>query len=124
MKREIKFRAWRISSKEYVGFYSIGLYMFDNGEIYHGNLNVTKNYILEQFTGLTDKNNKEIYDGDIIRVCNNNNGYFEVIFLNQYVGGWNLKNPQHKDTISLGAIKQSEIEVIGNIHESPELLEI
>ena len=74
-----------------------------------------------QFTGLKDKNGKEIYEGDILKI-QDMSFCFMVEFKNAYVGGWVLSNPISQDFISLGARTQDSIEVIGNIYETPELL--
>lgn len=74
--------------------------------------------IFEQFTGLHDKNGKEIYEGDIVR--NDQRGWNVVVY----------KAPQFEATVSetqscMYTIQWWEkVEVIGNIHENPELLTI
>ena len=76
-----------------------------------------------QYTGLKDKNGKEIYEGDLIELHKNKNGCCQVVFENSYVGGWVLTEPKNKGSrLSLGARDPSEIEVIGNIYENPELI--
>lgn len=70
-----------------------------------------------QFTGLKDKNGKKIFEGDLICVCDNKNGFLKVEFKNQYVGGWVLTHPEVIHELSLGARKVSDLEVIGNIHD-------
>ena len=77
----------------------------------------------EQFTGLKDKKGKEIYEGDIICLCKNKGGFLKVEFKNQYVGGWVLTYKNEKD-LSLGARDCEDLEISGNIHENPELLEV
>jgi len=82
-------------------------------------LNQDTNYPIMQYTGLKDKNGKEVYEGDIIQYVINS--YYscgdreEVKY--QYGGfypfsiaGWE------------GSTESHEIELIGNIHENPELL--
>ena len=116
MSREIKFRAWQ-NNKMY--FHELEKYL-DGSGIYNQFVGCDK-AIWMQYTGLKDKNGVEIYEGDIVRVCNNNNGFFEVIFINAYVGGWVLKHKEER-FLSLGARKTTDIEIIGNIHQNPELL--
>lgn len=66
--REIKFRAWNKIDKE------MGI-PFTLDDLYQAGLCQLKkkheeeNYILMQFTGLHDKNGKEIYEGDIVKHC-------------------------------------------------------
>ena len=74
---------------------------------------------IEQYTGLKDKHGKEIYEGDIIKIKKQNifeptsiiEIYEEVVYKN---GGFKAG---HYDSIAL--IKH---EIVGNIHENPELL--
>ncbi len=104
MSREIKFRAWN------------GTEMLDNGNLsehYIGDLNGHFESIM-QYTGLKDKNGKDIYEGDIL----NTEDGIEVVKIDlgcfvhvskdfvTYAYNWHLE----------------EVEVIGNIHENPELL--
>lgn len=128
MNRAIKFRIWdapNLWMYEVDGFdqrFVIqlgGIVGRFNGKTYD---TVTDSCVLMQFTGLTDKNGKEIYEGDIVCVRNNQNGFFQVVFVNAYVGGWVLKHDDDHYLLSLGARKQDEIEVIGNIHEHPDLI--
>lgn len=107
MKREIKFRAW--NPKE--DFMHVAFNITSHGEVFNYTEDLS-HLILMQYTGLKDKNGKEIYEGDIVRWSI---GIREVFY--------------HK---SMFAIKYNENivmptsheegEVIGNIHENPELL--
>lgn len=113
MKREIKFRAWNKKDKVMVdvaamnfgpsGFWSLIEYAYD------AELQLADNYELMQYTGLKDKNGREIYEGDIVK-----NEYGKVMEV-QYdprsaafgVGDY------YFGTIGSGKI----LEVIGNIYE-------
>ncbi|QRQ98856.1 YopX family protein [Lactiplantibacillus plantarum] len=126
----IKFRAWdkvdklmtvpldiQLGSDGYIYWIeAMGL----NGEHDEGDLDVFK---LEQFTGLTDVNGKEIYEDDIIK-----SGYkyaqpkiSQVIIENgnSYILGEDLATGNEM----LVSDHIGEIKVIGNVHENPELLE-
>lgn len=70
-----------------------------------------------QYTGLTDKNGKEIFEGDIVR--DNNGQTYEMVFIEKY----NCYYFVYKSSVYAG-IKPKDIEVIGNIHDNPELLEV
>lgn len=65
---------------------------------------------VEQFTGLHDKNGKEIYEGDIFKGSWYNCKTIEVKWLDSAAG---FNTP----------FRMKDYEVIGNIHETPELLE-
>ena len=78
-----------------------------------------------QYTGLTDKNGKKIFEGDVLRFnyTGKNHGVegkATVIFEHGKFGvlwGW------HKEFVCLDGFANTTIEVIGNIHDNPELLE-
>jgi hypothetical protein len=87
---------------------------------------------LMQYTGLTDRNGKEIWEGDIVK----NHGYHELCIINyhesQYIGRYkpqtphcDLDNEKDMHYIGLGFYvrARNSIEVIGNIYEQPHLIE-
>ena len=115
---EIKFRAWDIAYKLYRIVDGNNLFIADN-EIYDYDCSrspemkyVTKDYILEQFTGLNDKNGVEIYEGDI--VLHDKDPYPQII-------EWDKEQTGYVCGCWCGS-QFSTGKVIGNIHENPELL--
>lgn len=77
--------------------------------------------IWEQFTGLLDRNGKEIYEGDIVRYHSAILLGYAICVVTFYNCRWTLF--QHDAPVWAISEGDSEnIEVIGNIHENPELL--
>jgi uncharacterized phage protein (TIGR01671 family) len=121
--REIKFRALKKNSNEIVYFDLKEFLENDIEEMPNAMQYVLKN--LMQYTGLKDKNGKEIYEGDILNFGNKNN--VEVIFDNGCFNvfdeplGWDF-TPDYDNDYKPIKTNFKYCEVIGNIHENPELL--
>lgn len=122
--REIKFRAWdnerkKIFNVTNVNFVNKECYV-DIGEDF--SLRLYDNFILEQFTGLKDKNAQDIYEGDILNV--------DSKYHAKVVGGVRgycydcVTNTNRFDSPSLYHIaKYHTCEIVGNIHKNKELME-
>lgn len=126
--RELKFRTWNWLEGRYdkspCAFLTIS-----------GGLTPSVNRIVEQYTGLKDKNGKEIYEGDVVKYTYRKDYIGQVAFgfVNDSEGyyvekhyGWGIYSDG--SGFSLGDYADDDmrcelVEVIGNIHENPELLE-
>uniref|UniRef100_A0A6M3JF74 Putative YopX protein n=1 Tax=viral metagenome TaxID=1070528 RepID=A0A6M3JF74_9ZZZZ len=85
-----------------------------------------------QFTGLRDKNGKEIYEGDILSTSNNNKlydlwracdfGYTQIVWDAEYSGFRGTKWTPIRETGGDSVYEVQFIEVIGNVYENRELL--
>jgi uncharacterized phage protein (TIGR01671 family) len=146
--REIKFRAWW-QHKEYNPngtMYFVGGILFATqqdgepeydlkGDIETGlmsseinsKIGWNKDCILMQYTGLKDKNGKEIYEGDILRWRDSREleirwGSVGWVFYSDLFRSWNRPDGDTcNEYNTYGYLQHSEI--IGNIYENPELLE-
>ena len=124
MSRAIKVRLYSKPAKQYVDYITIGFlntgelrsYSTENG---FGPV-LEDDYIVEQYTGIKDKNGKEIYEGDIIRYDAID---YEVLWADYYAGfeTKRLNSPWNNAGLTLHFLA-SVGRVIGNIHENPELL--
>ena len=126
MNREIKFRGIEIGTKGqfvYGGYFNSseeeGLlhYIFCN---VIGAVNIY-DHTVAQFTGVYDKNGKEIYEGDILDFGNKN--YVPVVFDNGCFNvfdeplGWDFNSEEIPVKTNF-----NYCEIVGNIYENPELL--
>lgn len=133
MNREIKFRGKRADNDEWIfGGYmknKNGTYISDT-ENYHLNASY-KHYLVDsetvcQYTGLKDKNGKEIYDGDLIRYKNGGIEEIDEVFFDNEYGTFEIAfNRNKSNSATLGfwiadLDEESSYEIIGNIYEREE----
>ena len=124
--REVIFRGKRTDNGEWVKGY---LYITHIGahEIgsYDAEINIerfTFDVIPEtvgQYTGLTDKNGVRIFEGDIVSLVKHDGLIYKVVYV---PCRYELVNSKGVNCFVLDIYKSENIEVIGNIHDNPELL--
>ena len=131
MSREIKFRAWDKENEEYRDGYGI-LLKYDGSAISRYALealstDIPNNVIIEQYTGLKDRHGTEIYEGDIVKVTkwvdDEKLGHEELVHIAKifWLDRYAQFGTDYSDNLS-DEITEDFYEVIGNIHENPELL--
>lgn len=140
--RELKFRVWDNLEKDYLNEEDIAIdnlgniFIFERYDNNDSDLWYTrllpdldnKRHVIEQYTGLKDKNGRDIYEGDIVKYYPRHNGVpYRVYWANESakfligrkgVVGQELSSVMYK--LDTGRIL---LEVIGNVHKNPELLE-
>ena len=128
MNRDIKFRAWVKDRKAIFEVVLINYvtkkvtYLFERVghllSIRHEKFNDIE---LMQYTGLKDKNGKEIYEGDIVKLRANHG--IGVIKYSDEWGAFIVEYIKPRPLAVLGMnYYKEDIEVLGNIYENPELL--
>lgn len=126
MSREIKIRAWLKEEKkmvivETIDFSEKSIQYLEKNEIMDAYLLRTKfleDVELMQYTGVKDKNGKEIYEGDIYHVGDKNIRYL-VVWFDSGFEGKQLRSTSYAGLKSWA----KDTEILGNIYENPELLE-
>ena len=144
--RELKFRAWDKNNRRMIGIEQLVfdingelVSIYGNGPDFSNDLEALmgekpdlNDAVLMQFTGLHDKNGRGIYEGDILRVTGEDGeSYVATVkwFGDEYYPAFDLEGipaTWNYDANALSTIFQSGFEtceVIGNIHDTPELLE-
>ncbi len=117
MSREIRFRAW--DNRSVKGHMMVVRSLQFNDFL---NVNGGDPLPLMQYTGLRDKNGREIYEGDILR------GSYDSAYEVRYMGdrdypAFDVIPDVGSDSNGLSyLIAEESVEVIGNIYENPELL--
>lgn len=119
--RSLKFRAWSNENNRYCDFVTLDedgrwIGWIKSSGVYLTTIDIN----LEQYTGLKDKNDKEVYEGDLVEV--EDVGRFEVKWYNEIASFLFKPNMQMKYHPPFNSSQMSVCEVIGNVHKNPELL--
>ncbi|AEB73785.1 YopX family protein [Lentilactobacillus buchneri] len=129
MSREIKFRIWRAPDEYSKTFWMESwdsLMNYSMSDIFQLD---NPDDVLEQYTGLKDANGKEIYEGDILAWHSNVYRKHDWVGVVLYRGaGFAVqesdKSYSSPEWLDCACRKDANIiEVIGNVHDNPELLE-
>lgn len=119
-----RYRAWLKEDKEMIDVEEINFY---NGEFDFIGDAITwmcksDDCVLMQSTGLTDKNGKEIFEGDVVKMAKNvysEPTCYEVV--RHRGGAYRLESKQYGCELWL---RHTDCEIAGDIYKNPELLEV
>lgn len=130
--REIKFRAWDVKNKLYI--YVDGFVIEEETKtirLFWKYITTSKTFfdqsfpidqiLLEQYTGRKDTNNKEIYEEDKC-LYDAIHGKICQIKWDETLSRFLIQTEKKYDYAGLTQFTEMELEIIGNIHENPELL--
>ena len=107
-QRTIKFRAW--DGEDMI--HDIGI---RSGMAIHLDTGKMHDWPLMQYTGLSDKDGQEIYDGDVMIMSKHSDGKPEPVYMNESTGTWKCGRFGELHSAAMYGI------VIGNIYENPKL---
>ena len=124
----LKYRAWdkhgqKMFANDELIIWNGNVYANDRKKLTCNNLkgwSIDDEYLM-QSTGLVDKNGKEIFEGDIVKMSKDvysEPTYYEVV--RHRGGAYRLESKQHGCELWL---RHTDCEVVGNVYENPELLE-
>lgn len=123
MNDRFKFRVWNKNTHSFTTGGAIkfgGLCFVDEEDLGIKLGEHQEDYIIEQCTGLKDKNGKLIYEGDVVE---------DSVYENNFVVSWDndrtgyilsANNTDHIDYLSKILIERHNLKIIGNIHEQTE----
>lgn len=128
--RILKYRAWikdkhKMEKVSNITFLTNNSFTISTDNLDSNDFYSYAEYVLMEFTGLKDKNGKEVYEGDIVRFYDDYDEEYtaSVVFidcLGAYGVEWDGFQFSFDD---INEYYSKDIEVIGNIYEGPELLE-
>ena len=125
MNREIKFRAWHKDLKK---MFKIGQITLEKGtwnfepndrDFIGMSIPFQPSFVLMQYTGLHDKNGKEIYEGDIVKIKYRDEDIGKVIYEHN---GFSIDVTNMNKNYGRVSFVNNFMEVIGNIYDNQELL--
>lgn len=139
MNDRFKFRVWDVQNQKYLYFdisnseslNDFAFFAAEEAPDYNEQIECPDTncwaLIIEQCTGLKDKNDKLIYEGDIVKEWFGETGTYQVIYENSTASfvfsNFNDEDYDYDLKHNPDLFPNQDLEIIGNVHENPELLE-
>lgn len=123
--RSLKFRAWdKVLKKMLFDADPFALHVSGSNEPLLARTHMNEDCIFEQYTGLTDRYGKEIYEGDVLLDYYDGDDAF-IVEWDKDTASFILTDTEQILNVSFDNYYPDKyLEIIGNIHENPELLEV
>lgn len=129
-QRNIRFRAWdkhaqrmlRLDAPSIISIHQwpteASNYSYYDGKIEHHHADIE----LMQSTGITDKRGVEIFEHDIIKLYSSDK-LGVAVYWDEHIAGFGFKNQSMAEHLNFRKLSSLDYEVIGNLHQHPELLQ-
>jgi hypothetical protein len=122
--QELKFRAWIEKDEQMVDVYKLDFFAKDGRPVLTmwylleigTQVGLAKGFRLMQFTGLRDKYDKEIYEGDFVKDTDN------LIYVVKWIDEMASFKLVSTDGYMINLVFPVGLEVIGNVYENPEIV--
>lgn len=132
--RKIKFRVWNRDKQRMLGIQELDNYNIspvDGHILFLDGHDCSHTLVPLQYTGIVDRNGKEIYEGDTVSCLNcninletgDNPAFLAVVCWRFTKLAWCLYDNVNGQIKMLCEFRDDEMKVVGNIYENPELLE-
>lgn len=115
MDRIVRYRVWDNEEKKF--YFGSEVTLNPQGEVYYAGMKYKGRFVVQLFSGLQDKNGKDIYEGDVLE------SRFEPFpFLVSWGGGEDEDGYFTGLNVGVDDVADGELEIIGNNFETPELI--
>jgi len=126
--RELEFRAWDKDKNRYPRLWTVEFGHDGIDDMLaitetNGSVTISKNFVLEQYTGRKDKHGVKTYESDIVNASIYSDEKPQKLIVQWLGSGFVIEYEDSESDLVLISEFVGSLEVIGNVHKNPELLE-